>query len=681
MINTIKMEYILTKSDGSRESVIMTADGLYKEFVLLGVSFKTSVIPESNEYKIKFIPEKNISLKDFKIVFKLEENGFSSDETLIFHAGSFSNQFVKILKPNDQKIFSRDIIMFKYGEKCFNLAFSSFNRFYTYFNFEEGKLETIFSLEDKNVLSGKEYILETLVIDEKRCGIQFFDFYADILKKNLNINIDKPVPCGWSSWSCIYSTVTEQKILTNAKNLKEEFGDSGATLIQMDDGWQKEGGFSCLNDAYEIEFPSGIDGLQKKIGQIGLDFGIWMAPGLMQAGTSFFNEYKDHCNLINGELITSFANVYPMDLSDDFTLEQTKIKFETAVKKYKCVYFKIDFLINLLMRAGNGETPIFYKDDYSVALYKRFTQTVRNTVGNDVFLLACGAPVGESAGIFDGIRVSPDITWGGALGKNHPGAWTILKLNAISIILRSPYNGKVFINDPDALVLRYGEMKIADDGLDLNENEALLWATTVAFSGGHILINERLDVLPEERKKIFKNIIPPYGKAARPFDFFEYPLCTHTYLDVNGKSVPTQIHILYNWEDEKSIDKILQIEKPSFVIDCHTKKFIGYAENSIKFKNMPYHSTRAICIKEFYDKPFFVYSDDNIYLGAKAVTDSYKDGVLSIKTENLPEEAKLYIYIPNGSEDRIYINDKETDIKNKSIAYPVEKGNIVKIGM
>ena len=41
--------------------------------------------------------------------------------------------------------------------------------------------------------------------------------------------------------------------------------------------------------------------------------------------------------------------------------------------------------------------------------YRRAIEVIREAAGDDVYLLACGAPVIPSIGVFDGIRVGPDV--------------------------------------------------------------------------------------------------------------------------------------------------------------------------------------------------------------------------------------------------------------------------------
>ena len=67
-------------------------------------------------------------------------------------------------------------------------------------------------------------------------------------------------------------------------------------------------------------------------------------------------------------------------------------------------FLKLDFLF---AAALPGHRRV---DDLSgEAAYRHGVETVRRIVGDDVYLLACGAPVIASLGVFDGIRVGPDV--------------------------------------------------------------------------------------------------------------------------------------------------------------------------------------------------------------------------------------------------------------------------------
>ena len=67
-------------------------------------------------------------------------------------------------------------------------------------------------------------------------------------------------------------------------------------------------------------------------------------------------------------------------------------------------FLKLDFLFAAAL-------PGHRRDDSlsGEAAYRHGVETVRRIVGDDVYLLACGAPVIASLGVFDGIRIGPDV--------------------------------------------------------------------------------------------------------------------------------------------------------------------------------------------------------------------------------------------------------------------------------
>ena len=339
-------------------------------------------------------------------------------------------------------------------------------------------------------------------------------------------------------------------------------------MIQLDDGWQKDGSFGAFwTDNFE-RFPKGMDGLKNFLKERGLEFGLWFAPGLVRDTSENFDNFSDLLvRQPDGSLLKCFGGddaltadrngaIYALDIGKQEVLEMTRDIFKRACQEYGVTYFKIDFITNLVYRVAFG-TPVRYPSDYSIGLYKKWTELIRETVGKDAFLLSCGAPVGESIGVFDSIRVSPDISWGGA-GKNGlPTAFEIITLDAQNVILRSFYHKKVFINDPDALLVRDYQTPYEEDALVLSDNEAKLWATVVVMSGGHILVNEELDKLSSERLALVKRVyelsreIYPLtgGNAARPKNFFEFPYCTETYVKLSGEEA-SYLCALYNWDNE-----------------------------------------------------------------------------------------------------------------------------------
>ena len=665
------------KSSLYSEGEVYTSLFTGENFSIADIDFSVKKTEICDEYELSFVPHRDISLDFFYLIFDIAENGLKAEDTYYYQSGISTNSFARIVRadnPDTGMGSGRDIFMLKSGLYTFNAAFSTFNRFYTFFMFDKGVLNIGWSLENKKVKKGERYVLERIILNEGSEALSFFESYTALLRDRLGICKMKAVHCGWSSWSCYANGIDEEKILTNAEIISREFADRGASLIQVDDGWQNSTSFDIKWDSNKDSFPAGMKDLCAKLKARGLSLGLWMSAGLISADTENFKTYEKYINRPNGELISSFGNVFPLDISATEIVDKTKEAFLRSNSEYGAIYFKVDFLVNTLCRMGNGESLVFYETDYSVAVYKKFIKAIREAVGEDVFLLACGAPIGESAGIFDAIRTSPDIVWGGAGTPGRPDGWLILVLDCQNAIYRSPYHGKVFINDPDALLTR--EYGWGDDGLHLTEEEALTRATAVAFSGGHILINDIMSDLSDARKSIFRNIIPPYGKAARPVDFFEYPYSTHTVIDVDEKSTKTEIHALYNWDGKTSVDKVVSFDGRALVTDCHTGAFLGEYESQYVCKGINPHECRALCIKKIESHPFFVYCNENIYLGCGSVCEKYEDGVLkifSVAEAGLP----LFVYIPKEFTGEIYLNGM--NVKNYEFVQTLSNGNLCKI--
>lgn len=625
------MKYaVVFKTTDSREAVFScgTDESYPITFSALGLDISVSRSNEYPlaEYSVSFVPREQVSLHSVKIALPFANNSIGESYPIYIYDNSLcTNCFVSIKEVkdgSDDVTRSREIVTAHNCLGDLNVAFTTYDRFYTEFRTDCRGIVAYYAMEDKVVRIGETYILESLAIDDTLTGIDFFDKYADVLHEKYKIGEMKPVPAGWSSWSCLYGNVTEGDVIKQSELLAEKWRDLGADLVQIDDGWQKGGSFDGTWVHNEDTFPGGIRAISDAIRKLGLKMGLWFSPGLIVDESDMFDVMEDQLLKKDGKLIKSFGgdealsatkngSVYSLDIGKKESLEYVRRIFRRAIDEYGAEYFKIDFVMNLLLRLVQGGTRVEYPDGYAVELYRRYISEIRSAVGDNIFLLACGSPIGESVGIFDSIRISADITWEGADNPGHPGAWAILRSDAQCAILRSPYHNKVFINDPDALLLRDYQTDKGNDGFALNYEEAKMWATIVATSGGHILLNEEIHRLADERRELFTSILPPLGLAARPRDFYEYPLCTESYID----TCDSQLVSLYNWgEGEMKKDFKNPFDCRAVMIDCWSRKIIGIIDDNSTFTLSP-HSCRAFVVRPLTDG--FVYSDGNFYLGIR----------------------------------------------------------------
>ena len=101
-----------------------------------------------------------------------------------------------------------------------------------------------------------------------------------------------------NSWEAAYFKFDEAKLLRLAKRA----ADVGIELFVMDDGWfgERDDDTKALGD-WEVntkKLPSGIKGLSEKINKLGLDFGIWVEPEMVNVNSKLYKEHPDWC-LVN----------------------------------------------------------------------------------------------------------------------------------------------------------------------------------------------------------------------------------------------------------------------------------------------------------------------------------------------------------------------------------------------
>lgn len=96
-----------------------------------------------------------------------------------------------------------------------------------------------------------------------------------------------------NNWEATYFSFNEKKILEIAKAGKE----LGAEMFVLDDGWfgKRNNDKSSLGDWYvnKKKLPGGIDGLAKKINQLGLKFGLWVEPEMVSPDSDLYRAHPD----------------------------------------------------------------------------------------------------------------------------------------------------------------------------------------------------------------------------------------------------------------------------------------------------------------------------------------------------------------------------------------------------
>ncbi|PKL01523.1 MAG: alpha-galactosidase [Tenericutes bacterium HGW-Tenericutes-1] len=96
-----------------------------------------------------------------------------------------------------------------------------------------------------------------------------------------------------NNWEATYFDFNEKKLLKLAKKAKS----LGIELFVLDDGWfgKRNNDQSSLGDWFvnTKKLPSGISGLAQKINKIGLDFGIWVEPEMVNPDSELYRLHPE----------------------------------------------------------------------------------------------------------------------------------------------------------------------------------------------------------------------------------------------------------------------------------------------------------------------------------------------------------------------------------------------------
>jgi alpha-galactosidase len=145
---------------------------------------------------------------------------------------------------------------------------------------------------------------------------------------------DKERPVLLNSWEANYFKFNESKLLKQAKAAKE----AGIELFVLDDGWfgKRNDDTTSLGDWYENreKLTNGLNGLADKINAMGLDFGIWVEPEMVNEISDLYVAHPDWAVKVPGRDHSLGRNQMFLDLTREevcsYLIEELTRVFSSA---------------------------------------------------------------------------------------------------------------------------------------------------------------------------------------------------------------------------------------------------------------------------------------------------------------------------------------------------------------
>ncbi|MBQ9413137.1 MAG: alpha-galactosidase [Oscillospiraceae bacterium] len=148
----------------------------------------------------------------------------------------------------------------------------------------------------------------------------------------------KPRPVLLNSWEASYFNFTESSLVSLARSGK----DLGIELFVMDDGWfgERDDDTRGLGD-WDVnlkKLPGGLSGLADKVRALGMDFGLWVEPEMVNVNSALYRTHPDWAMAIPGKPHSEGRTQRLLDLGNpavqDFLIEKMTEVFSSAAISY-----------------------------------------------------------------------------------------------------------------------------------------------------------------------------------------------------------------------------------------------------------------------------------------------------------------------------------------------------------
>ena len=470
----------------------------------------------------------------------------------------------RIPQPNDATVLSGLMTLSDSSGQNTVLAFTSCHKFIGRFFVRKHSIDVVVDAEGLELAPGESWQLEEFMYAEGANRPALLERVADRIEIHHPRKLFRPIPTGWCSWYCFGPDVTAKDVLANLDVIAKQIPE--LKFVQIDDGYQP-----AMGDWLEtgIAFGGGVASVLKQIRQRGFEPAVWVAPFIAEANSHVFQQHpdwfikgKDGAPLSSNEV--TFGGWrrgpwYALDGTHPEVQKHLEQLFRTLHEDWGCTYFKLDATFWGAMHGGRFSDPKATR----IEAYRRGMEAILRGAG-DAFILGCNHPIWPSFGLIDGSRSSGDIS----------RSWHIFSREARATLNRNWQNGRLWWNDPDAVLLAG----------NLSDNEFRFHATAIYASGGMILSGDDLTKISPERMVMLRRLVPPTGIAASFED---------SSLKVGfAKHSDALMVCVFNWEDSPQTVSV-RLPNVALVTDYWSREDLG-RQTTLIFSDMPAHSARLL---------------------------------------------------------------------------------------
>ena len=149
-------------------------------------------------------------------------------------------------------------------------------------------------------------------------------------------------PVLYNSWEATGFNVNEE----GQKQLAEKASKLGVELFVMDDGWfgKRNNDHAGLGDwtVNPQKFPHGLNNLISSVNHLGMDFGLWVEPEMVNPDSDLYRAHPDWVMNFPGRPRSELRNQLVLNLARDDVKEYIYGVLDKLATEYNIRYFKWD---------------------------------------------------------------------------------------------------------------------------------------------------------------------------------------------------------------------------------------------------------------------------------------------------------------------------------------------------
>jgi len=491
-------------------------------------------------------------------------------------------------------------------------------------------------------------------------------------------------PHGWNgcSWVDAFNIERyEDFVLRNAKAIRQRLAGFKLDYVWVSIGNLKDGQPGDWLNWNDKNFPSGPDYLREQLQEFGFKWGLWCGAFMLSSKLrdkveelkeAVFKQPdgKQPMVYIDGWAFgldspsEDFQNpIYALDPSHPRTLEYLRKVFQTY-RDWGVRYYMVDFLsagADTLQSAPHAK----HHDKTLVSgpeVFQRGLQAIREACGDDTHLLASSGPTIHATGFVDAVRTGTDFGEGRPLTRafeTYPGTFTI---NAPGYFMNGPLlalsnQASSYYTHRRLYINNSGNLLAVDKPLPLNQ--ARVFATVHAMSGGPTMLGDDIGSIDEERLRLIKQTLPRPKEVAFPVDLFTRkeqgcPRVFHRKIIKAWDSY--DVVALYNLDANGSLNQSVALkplgldENRSYLVwEFWNSEYVGKVSGQLRAQVPPY-SVKVFRLTEDTGRPTILGTDMHVLMGEmeidRCVWDAGQKALHGRAIRPMGEKGSVFLYAP-----------------------------------